>query len=52
MRVHEALEAIRSGDGDEEAVRERVVSALERAEKASGEMMRLLDRMVREKHAH
>ncbi len=49
--VHEALAAIRSSSGNEEAVRETVVAALERAEQASAELMQLLARMVREKHA-
>jgi len=49
--VHEALAAIRGSSGNEEAVRETVVAALERAEQASAELMQLLDRMVREKHA-
>ncbi|MHB1373106.1 MAG: methyl-accepting chemotaxis protein [Thauera sp.] len=49
--VHEALAAIRGSSADEEAMRETVVAALERAEKASSELMQLLARMVREKHA-
>ena len=49
--VHEALAAIRARTEDEEAVREQIVAALERAEQASETLMRLFGDMVREKHA-
>ncbi len=48
--VHKALDAIRSNAGHDDSTREKVVGALEAAEGASTDVIRLIGEMVTEKH--
>ncbi len=48
--VHKALDAIRSNAAHDDSTREKVVGALEAAEGASTDVIRLIGEMVTEKH--